>query len=145
MMTRVVGGVVLFVGLAACSGSSSEIANASSTSPSSIGSAPTSITVAVTAAARYTAAGFALVFGHTIVGALSVSRLFRWFRPWDLVENAYAFANGGDAARWEFATQHQEWIDVFNHGPALALFYVAAYVTVIVWVAAVVFSRRDIT
>ena len=48
-------------------------------------------------------------------------------------------------ARYEFSIQFQEWTAVFDHGPATALLYVAGYVAVIVWVAAVVFSRRDIT
>ena len=104
------------------------------------------IAAAVTAAARYTTAAVAVLLGYAIIGPIQVrATLLRGFRPWDLIENAFAFANGGTAARYEFANQHGVWVEVADHGPALALVYVAVYTAFIVWVAATVFSRRDIT
>ena len=104
------------------------------------------IAAAVTAAARYTTAAVAVLLGYAIIGPIQVrAALLRGFRPWDLIENAFAFANGGTAARYEFANQHGVWVEVADHGPALALVYVAVYTAFIVWVAATVFSRRDVT
>ena len=104
------------------------------------------IAAAVTAAARYTTAAVAVLLGYAIIGPIQVrTALLRGFRPWDLIENAFAFANGGTAARYEFANQHGVWVEVADHGPALALVYVAVYTAFIVWVAATVFSRRDVT
>ena len=104
------------------------------------------IAAAVTAAARYTTAAVAVLLGYAIIGPIQVrAALLRGFRPWDLIENAFAFANGGTATRYEFANQHGVWVEVADHGPALALVYVAVYTAFIVWVAATVFSRRDVT
>ncbi len=104
------------------------------------------IAAAVTAAARYTTAAVAVLLGYAIIGPFQVrAALLRGFRPWDLIENAFAFANGGTATRYEFANQHGVWVEVADHGPALALVYVAVYTAFIVWVAATVFSRRDVT
>ena len=104
------------------------------------------IAAAVTAAARYTTAAVAVLLGYAIIGPIQVrAALLRGFRPWDLIENAFAFANGGTVARYEFASQHGVWVEVAGHGPALALVYVAVYTAFIVWVAATVFSRRDVT
>ena len=104
------------------------------------------IAAAVTAAARYTTAAVAVLLGYAIIGPIQVrAALLRGFRPWDLIENAFAFANGGTATRYEFANQHSVWVEVADHGPALALVYVAVYTAFIVWVAATVFSRRDVT
>ena len=104
------------------------------------------IAAAVTAAARYTTAAVAVLLGYAIIGPIQVrAALLRGFRPWDLIENALAFANGGTVARYEFANQHSGWVEVAGHGPALALVYVAVYTAFIVWVAATVFSRRDVT
>ena len=104
------------------------------------------IAAAVTAAARYTTAAVAVLLGYAIIGPIQVrATLLRGFRPWDLIENAFAFANGGTATRYEFANQHGGWVEVADHGPALALVYVAVYTAFIVWVAATVFSRRDVT
>ena len=102
------------------------------------------IAAAVTAAARYTTAAVAVLLGYAITFEVRAA-LLRGFRPWDLIENAFAFANGGTAARYEFANQHGVWVEVADHGPALALVYVAVYTAFIVWVAATVFSRRDVT
>ena len=115
------------------------------------------IAAAVTAAARYTTAAVAVLLGYAITIEVRAA-LLREFRPWDLIENAFAFANGGTATRYEFvgdpasvveaAVQgdpHSVWVEVADHGPALALVYVAVYTAFIVWVAATVFSRRDVT
>ncbi len=62
------------------------------------------IAAAVTAAARYTTAAVAVLLGYAIISPIQVrAALLRGFRPWDLIENAFAFANGGTAARYEFA------------------------------------------
>ena len=96
----------------------------------------------VSVVTRNTVGGVVVMLGYGVVSPTISFLLLRSLRPFELTENLTAFAVDGEVGR--FVGSGFDVMSVYSHGVTGAAVRIAAYVTIAVAIALVVFRRRDI-
>jgi hypothetical protein len=90
---------------------------------------------------RTTASAVGIMLGYGVIGMSLVFWLLASFAHIEIAMNSTAFITGSDVAR---ILDGRFGVQVFSHGPWLAGLVSLAYTAIIVVVATLLFTRRDI-
>lgn len=107
-----------------------------------VGAAIAVIALSVSTVTRNTVGGVAVLLGYTAASPIFTQVLLKRLRPIDLSENLAVLANGGEVGR--FVRNGAGYDIVVAHGVLGAALVVAVYVAIAVFIAGVIFARRDV-